>query len=416
MKKWVWTLGLAAVGGAIVACTSEVKNVAGSSMETENSIAVKVFLANGKPAARMKVLVRPETYVVGNSTAIVDSTLNRDFNFETDSAGTVRLETLDFGSYVVEARSDSLNLKGASTLSYGEQDSSVAVSVNVSAPGSISGRVTIPDGLSSVMVGIQGLDYLVQTDSLGRFEFSSLPAGDFDVVAFLHIDSSFTNEYGAIEHAERNMTFGVVPATVTSGVSEKCEQIGDTLRHFMFEDFENGVGNWVVGASEYASGKLDVVEDRGGMVAHFVCQNDSNYNWVLFGRDLGGYVDMSRLDSIVFWVRSSKDSTHISFSFDLNQEDRSQVNMDADDEDSTETMNGGKAWVHFDVSQEWQRFVVTPDVLLEVDSNNIGGNIGWDAIKTRVNKLSLFGGSGGEFWFDNIEVFGYTRFVTRKEE
>ena len=63
MMNRVWKLGFAALGGAIVACSGGDSNgVAGSSMETENSIALSVQLADGSPAARVKVIVRPDSY------------------------------------------------------------------------------------------------------------------------------------------------------------------------------------------------------------------------------------------------------------------------------------------------------------------------------------------------------------------
>ena len=40
MKKWVWHIGLAAMGSLIAACTSGETNGAGTSLETENSVAV----------------------------------------------------------------------------------------------------------------------------------------------------------------------------------------------------------------------------------------------------------------------------------------------------------------------------------------------------------------------------------------
>ena len=46
-----------------------------------------------------------------------------------------------------------------------------------------------------------------------------------------------------------------------------------------------------------------------------------------------------------------------------------------------------------------------PSQLDTADSN--GGNVGWDAVKNRVTKISIFGAMGTEVWVDDIEVFGY---------
>ena len=73
MKKWVWHIGLAAMGGIIAACTSgdgNTNDVAGSSFETENSIAVVLAVqkSDGSPAARTKVFVRPSDFLAGANT------------------------------------------------------------------------------------------------------------------------------------------------------------------------------------------------------------------------------------------------------------------------------------------------------------------------------------------------------------
>ena len=33
-----------------------------------------------------------------------------------------------------------------------------------------------------------------------------------------------------------------------------------------------------------------------------------------------------------------------------------------------------------------------------------------------ITDISIFGGTGGEFWIDDIEVFGYSKFVARKPD
>ena len=106
MMNRVWKLGLAALGGAIVACSGGDSGVAGSSMETENSIALSVQLADGSPAARVRVIVRPDSYLAG-ADSLEDSLVDENMNFETDSTGKLILDNLGYGSYIVEARSDS---------------------------------------------------------------------------------------------------------------------------------------------------------------------------------------------------------------------------------------------------------------------------------------------------------------------
>lgn len=413
MMNRVWKLGLAALGGAIVACSGGDSGVAGSSMETENSIALSVQLADGSPAARVRVIVRPDSYLAG-ADSVEASFVEENMNFETDSTGKLILDNLGYGSYIVEARSDSL--KGASKFNYRSwQTEGGRVSLHLGKPGLVSGRVLVEDDedASEVTVAVQGLDYSVMADGMGNFEFKSLPAGYFEMVAFVQTDSVVVDDSGKKGKVRVIRKLGSSIANVRAG-QESAVVIDtrpqDSLPSFVFENFEGSIDAWKVQHSENANGSIEIVDaglGREGKAAHFTCENDSNYNWVLMGRSLGGMVDMSNLDSIVFWARTdvvdSSKRKYISFSLDLNV-------------DSTSSLKSGKAWVHLDVDTVWNRFVVTPSDFLEPDSNNIGGNLGWDVVKRNITDISIFGGTGGEFWIDDIEVFGYSKFVARDPE
>lgn len=414
MMNRVWKIGFAALGGILAACTGEGGDkISGSSLETENSIALTVQLADGSPAARMSVIVRPDSYLAG-ADSVEGSFVKENMNFETDSTGRLVLDNLGYGSYIVEARNDSL--KGASKFNYRSwQTDGGRVSLHVDKPGAVHGQVLVEDDAdaSEVTVAVQGLDYSVTADGMGNFEFESLPAGYFEMVAYVFADSTVTDSTGKKVKMRVTRKLGSTVANVVAGQENGVvidTRPNDSLPSFVFEDFEGGVKAWKVQHSEDANGKVESVDaglGREGKAAHFTCENDSNYNWVLMGRSLGGMVDMSNLDSIVFWARTDVvDSTkrkYISFSLDLNV-------------DSTSELTSGKAWIHLDVDTVWNRYVVTPDDFLEPDSNNIGGNLGWEAVKHYITDLSIFGGTGGEFWIDDIEVYGYSKFVARNPE
>jgi len=415
MMNRVWKIGFAALGGILAACSGgNGVESAGSSLETENSIALSVQLADGTPAARVQVIVRPDSYLFGTDSA-EDTIVLEKMNFETNDSGMLILDNIGFGSYIVEARSDSL--KGAAKFNYlSRQTDGGRVSLHIDKPGSVSGQIFLEDDedAASVTVAVQGLDYSVSADGMGNFEFESLPAGNFEVVAYVQADSSVVNSKGKKERVRYIRKLGSSYARVQSGKENAVVidvRTPDSLPYFVFEDFEKGVKNWTIKHSEDADGSIESVDaglGREGKAAHFTCINDSAFNWVLMTRSLGGMVDMSNLDSIVFWARADaiKDTTrhkYVSFSFDMNL-------------DSTSEEESGKAWTHIDIDTVWNRYVVVPSKLQEPDSNKTGGNLGWDVVKRRITEISIFGGTGGEFWIDDIEVFGYSKFVAREPD
>lgn len=438
MKKWVWHIGLTAAMGALIAACTAGSDTAGSSLETENSVAVVLTVqkGDGTPAARTRVFVRPSDFLAGaNSLALSDESDNLEspvvetdsaagiLNAETDDQGRLNLPRLKPGSYTIEARESALKDFKRVEVTDSSLDS---VSLKVAATGSMSGQVYLPEDVRSVTVGIQGLDYFVQTDSLGNFVFENLPAGNFSVVGFVYSTYEVAGLDGTVssydsflpvgartvhvssEKTSENVKIGVAADTASKDTVPKDSVVEDTVDVYpvvLFEDFEDSTYGWYTTVSRYASAKLDVDSaglDRDGLVAHLVYTNDSNYNWVLMGKALRGITDFSELDSVVFWARGTKsreDSTQwISFSFD--------VLMDSVDLEKYGYENG-KAWTSMLLDTVWTRYVVTPKDV--ADTVRIGGNIGWENVKDHVTNLNLFGGGVGgpfEFWVDDITIYG----------
>ena len=424
MKKWVWHIGLAVMSAFVAACTNGDK-VAGSSLETENSVAaVLTVKQDGSPAARTKVFVRPSSFVAGaNNLSLSKEYKDYDspvveadsaagiLNLETDDQGQLELPRLKSGTYVVEAREASKKAIARIMVTDSSYDS---VSIEMVTPGSISGRVYVPESESYVTVGIQGLDYFVDTDSAGNFEFKSVPKDTLNVVGFVYHVYKTLDLNGNPSTYTHHLSVGASRVEVDSGKVSKNVVIGqppapDTVAKdtniypvVLFEDFEDSTSGWYTNVSRYAEAKLGTDEDRDGLVAHLEYSNDSNYNWVLMGRSLNGVVDMSSMDSVVFYARgnkSRKDSSQwISFSVD--------VLMDSV-ELAKNGYENGKAWVHMTLDTAWTRYVVTPKDL--ADTARIGGNIGWENVKDHVTNLNFFGGGVGhdfEMWVDDVYIYG----------
>lgn len=368
MKRWIGILGIV-IGGLWTACS---RDVAGSTFETENSVAIIVTRHDGTPAARSRLNIRKQNYL--NLESYPGETL------ETDSLGVLRLDSFPAGDYTVEAQSLSKDViqKGLQKFSVPEAlpDSGLGVFVSTDTPSKVSG--TFQSEKFPVWILLPGTDYAVQVDSSGRFEFPSLPRGTLEWVAIYSADT---------------MNIPLAEGNFELSVEEKELVLLDTAtRAFVFEDFENGLANWYQSSSKYATAnlELDSLESPNGKSARFASQNDSAENWTLMGRYLGRAIDMSELDSVSFLAKGSVKGK-ISFAFDVIA-------------DSSVSYESGKAWEHIQLDSVWTRYTVKPETLLEADS--IGGNIGWEAVKDHITNISIFGGTGGEFWIDDIVFYG----------
>lgn len=421
MMKRVWKIGsvvvASAMGVAMLACST---NTAGTTFETEDDIALTVLNRDGSPAANARVLVRRVDYVAGSINRDLDDTYGSEgespvgamdttvgiFNAVTDVNGQVTIRArMKPTTYVVEARGEVD--KAVSRLSITEKDTLYPVEMELAAPGAVSGRVYLPNGVRTATVGVQGVDYFVQTDTLGNFTFESLPEGTFNVVGYV-VREQTSNMGDNAAPSETQQALGFTSTKVKSDKETSDIQIGtapveETYPEYLFENFENGVASWYKTVARYASAELSSVDGkdgREGKVAHFEYTNDSLYNWALFGFPFSKMQDFSELDSIVLWVRGAtdKDSTQwISVSMDVLV-------------DSTSEYTSGKAWAHVYINNEWTRYVVTPKDFRDSTDTN-GGNLGWDAVKDHVTNFNIFGGGGSsEIWVDDIEFYGVTGF------
>jgi|GEM_PF-609608 hypothetical protein len=426
----------------LASCSTENEDLSGSSLETENSIAnavvVTVVSEQDQPVARASVLVRPEDFLANASFRAFAETVYGDssdspvvesdeasgiLNMQTDSLGRLILPKLPSGSYVLEARNASERGMLKTMIIETVEDS---ISLKLEKSGKLSGKVYLPEGVSSLTVGIRGLDYFVQTDAEGNFEFSSLPTGMLDVVGFVYSIYEMLGANGlptsmgrflsvgassvgvlAGEHLEDVVIGGPLPLPPPVDTIPQDTVVEDTVEQypwFVFETFEDSTYGWYSSVSEAAEAKLTASSaglGREGLAAYFTYTNEEYNNWVLMGKAFEP-VDFSEVDSVVFYARkgTSPDSQWVSFSFDVWR-------------DSTSGLQNGKAWIHFPLDTVWNRYVVYPDSLVEVDSNYTGGNIGFDAIKANVTNLNFFGGGKGgpyEMWIDDISIYGIKEF------
>ncbi|MCF0221852.1 MAG: hypothetical protein HUK19_06125 [Fibrobacter sp.] len=415
MKFRVCHISLVTVGAVsafLVGC-GLLGDQASSTFETENSVALVATRADGSPAARSQVLVRPEKYLAEATYGDLSSEegMGADrisYNAETDDKGQFNVPKMKSGRYVVEIRNG--DDKGTSRFTVSETECE-RLEIELEKSGSLSGQVLLPAGVSSVKVGVRGLDYVVETDSLGNFEFESLPAGSFNVVGFVYSTTDYINEDGEDDTYESFQALGVAPVTVRSKNSVEGVIIGSQSKEpstedFILFDFEDSTFRWNTSNSKYSTMSLDAVDGGGkyGLVAHMDCHSDSLYTWTMMGHNFATFHDFTSLDSVVLWVRGQNpesDSMWISVSFDV------MLSSAADSALGYET---GKAWAHMPITDEWSKVVVTPDDMVPSDSNKVGGNIGWDQVRDHVNRFGIFAGrkNTGDFdvWVDDVKIYG----------
>lgn len=191
MRKSLFLLPLLSLSMAgLVACSSNDDVAGGPGSITTNGIA----LVDGKPAsyatvALRRVDFRAEQPVEENALVVADSYADEKGNFKVEipAEGKYRLTVLHDGvAYSKELSRDEFAVVGKST----SPDT-----VNLSATAVMAGVVDIPEGDSSVWVGIVGTDVLVKTDAAGWFALSALPANDSLTLYFVSED--YAQDLGA---------------------------------------------------------------------------------------------------------------------------------------------------------------------------------------------------------------------------
>ena len=194
MRKSLFLLPL--VSGLVFglsACSNKAESediAGGPGSITTNGLA----LVDGQPAsyatvALRKVDFRAERPVEENALVVADVYADKDGYFDVNipADGEYRLTVLHDGvAYSKVVSHGDFAEVGKAT----EPDT-----VNLTATAVMAGVVDIPEGDSSVWVGIVGTDVLVKTDAAGWFALSALPANDSLVLYF--VSENFAHNLGS---------------------------------------------------------------------------------------------------------------------------------------------------------------------------------------------------------------------------
>ena len=190
MRKSLFLLPLLSLSIAgLVACSEKEDVAGGPGSITTNGIA----LVDGQPAYYARVALRKVDFkepsaVEVNSLVMADTYADELGNFKVDIPAdgeyrlTVTHDGVAYSKVVTRANFAEIGV------------SQVPDTVNLEPTAILTGAVDIPEGSSTVWVGVVGTDVLVKTDEAGWFALSTLPANDSLTLYFVSED--YVNSLG----------------------------------------------------------------------------------------------------------------------------------------------------------------------------------------------------------------------------
>ena len=106
--QWIKKISFGILFFCLVACTSNDAEVASSTLETENSIALLATLPNGNPVENALVFLHKSDFLRTADTQVTENAP------ETNENGIFSLDTLSPGKYIAEVKTkqNDLELKG----------------------------------------------------------------------------------------------------------------------------------------------------------------------------------------------------------------------------------------------------------------------------------------------------------------
>ena len=264
-------------------CSDHVAGGPGS--ETTNGIA---YMDNGAVASYARVAIRSVDHTTSVDSA-TNALVNADFYADANGRFSFEKPDRDYRLTIVHGGS-------AFTGLYSSNDSANLDSVMLEPMANLGGFADVPDSCDFVWVGVRGMDVLVRSDSLGRFQLSQVPSNDSLQVYFLRGDNNVVyrslsvklspNESEVIDLQpdpyEGKVTFVAVvdgkPASYASLAIRKSDARVDSLR----------VNNAVAEADVYADkdGVFAIDSLKSGDYRLTVIQSGAAYSKVLSAKQI----------------------------------------------------------------------------------------------------------------------------------
>ena len=340
-----------------------------------------VAMSNGKVVPFATVAVRPADQMVEDSAHQTSSIIVSEIR--ADSNGRFVLDSLKKGDYRLTVVDNGI----AYSKVLSNKEIEKLDTVELSATGSLVGRVTLRSDMMYAYVGVYGMDVLVKTDMNGSYVFPSLPVGDSVELYFV------------TKKMEK------LPVEVKTVVDENTADFH--APSMTFENFEDSFDYWYTATDSLGSFIIPNPKDssiekgveydstRKSNVFHAQYRlGNSSYAWVLAGTNLRDHVwNLSLLDSIVFYAKGD------------GQIRVAVENWDKVSEELGMNLKAASEWINLD-SAKWQRYVIEPSDLIMNALDNADGLKPWTYVKGWVKQLNFFAQGGSNFYIDDIKLYG----------
>lgn len=180
----------------LLTCTKPVDpdGHAGTGSETGNVVG-NLYYPDGSPAVGVTVQVRKKNTIADTSGLLAKprhsvSALVTVDSAMTDSNGQFVIDTVDTGTYVIEAGDDENNLALVDSVVITDPDSSIQVTDTLKPAGSITGAIKLSEGGNPRKVAVlaYGINRFVLPDTNGVFTFDSLAEATYRLVFWTSLD------------------------------------------------------------------------------------------------------------------------------------------------------------------------------------------------------------------------------------
>lgn len=377
-------------GLGLSACSSDDKVAGGGPSGTEagNAITAQILTADNTPAKSARVRLTPNK--------ALDS--DQAYTATTDENGMVSIPDVSKGDYILEARLGGTALQQRVTATGESQDLGAS---NLGEMASVSGSL---GDSSDGTLKVRGLDHSAPVVN-GKFVLDSLPAGHLDLVFVPEADQDTVSSYVKLDAGEK--------VSANTFANEKKSLLLDDFQdrnnqhRFGPMYFGPSDGGWwyishaqnvevLAGLDSKDHVKLET--EDGNTAIHVTMDFESldslSYNedgerviwpWGNMGVEIGSNdkdicYDLTSVDSVAFKAKGNGN-----FRFML-----------VDETHKTETFDGKFAESNQTLSEDWQRFSIALDDIIDERAGSL----------TCVTLLSWDLVGSIDMWLDDIELIG----------